>query len=125
MNKQVGNNINNKIDINETGIGFINYFYSLLPNYQQLIIDEVIKDFTVINCNNIKYEKETLIQIIETLSHNIYNINNISVIDSGSRRLDILVSGMLNGTNYFSQFFAICNANNKWYLRHSIINIMI
>ena len=115
-----GNNINNHIDLNKVGADFVNYYYNNLSDLQKLIDEEILVPFTKLKYNDYVYSNDELIQFLIQLSEQNIIINNINVLDSGSRRLDILINGTINDEP-FSQYFLLCYLK-CWYLKNSLLN---
>lgn len=124
-NDKSGMNINNYINIQQTAYNFIDYYYNTInSNFSDLISHDVIKTFTKIKAEGVEYTGDNLFNILAVMSQNHFDITKIEQLDSGSRRIDILVNGIINQTNHFSQTFLICHNDERWFLKNSIINII-
>ena len=125
----MNNNIVQKIDYQQLSKEFVNYFYTnwaSAPNtyiqskafseYSRLKVDD-----TIYSGNNfIKYliEKSTNLKI---------DIIKFNCIDSGSRRIDINVTGYILKDNIkyiFSQYFLLAHLKDNWTIQNSILNII-
>lgn len=116
-----GSNINQKIDVNEVVSNFITYYFTnLTTNQNKLYEDGIISFNTGIKYNSIYYEKGELETFLLNFYNSNININKYEYIESGSRRIDIVVHGSLNEGNFF-QSFLLCNLkDNKWFIKNSI-----
>ena len=87
-----------------------------------IIILVIIQQLNIIL---IKY-KEQIIPFLNNFSRYNYrvNLNKYNYIDSGSRRIDISIIGTMtsqNETINFNQTFIICNQDDSWYIKNSIL----
>ena len=127
-----GDQINQKVDIQQVGINFINYFYNNLKNdLQQLLNSGILRNHTRVKYNKKEYKGNELLQLLFQFSQDInFIIEENIIMDSGGRRADILVSGKMQSNKTqeifsFSQYFTI--ANNKdgnWFLHNSLLSIL-
>lgn len=112
----------------EIGKQFFDYFYSTLySNIDQFVIDGIITENTKLQFQSNTYIGMDCILFLKQLSCNLELKNcTYEIYDSGSRQIQILVSGIMN-TNIFSQVLTIIymgeKNNNKWILMNSIIII--
>ena len=121
-----GYNINNFIDTGAVAEDFLKTFYTAITsnNIQSLIDNNNIRNYTTIKYNNDKIQGSSIIGFLNNFNNYRVNLNKYNHIDSGSRRIDISVIGSLTNTNEninFSQTFIICNQNNSWYIKNSIL----
>ena len=132
--EKTGFNINNKIDIEETGKKYINYFYKCWnDDISTLIKDNFIKKYTRFQYKNATHKYEDFLLFLEyTKENNILNkmsIKEIQIMPSGSRRMDILVSGIITENNKitssFTQYFLIVSEPKEpesWFLQNTMLN---
>ena len=132
--EKTGFNINNKIDIEETGKKYINYFYKCWnDDISTLINDNFIKKYTRFRYKNATHDYEDFLLFLEhTKKNNILNkmsIKEIQIMPSGSRRMDILVSGIITDDNKlassFTQYFLIVSEPKEpesWFLQNTMLN---
>jgi hypothetical protein len=126
-----GTNIVNKIDFQLLAKDFVNFFYS-----NWMTNNQIIK--TIINLDSrISYQKKIYkgyTEVLEFLSllstpGIIFEIIDFNAMESGSRRIDIVVNGFVqqsNGVKYrLAQYFLIAHQNDSWKLQNSILNIFI
>lgn len=128
----IGDQINQKIDIQQVGNDFVNYFYNNLKNnLQELVNSGLLRNHTRIKYNNIEYKGSELINLLVQFNQEInFVIEENIIMDSGGRRADILTSGKIQSLKTqeiynFSQYFTI--ANNKdgnWFLHNSLLSIL-
>ena len=132
-------NINKQIIINknnELAMEFIKFYYNMIKTNPSLLVDSdgqfLYKDQSIyklqgqdiINPNNIL---QTLINFKNRgINH---NIKNIDIISMGSRRIEILVTGLLiiDGQTYnFSEVFNIAcgNKNSNWWILTNILRLV-
>jgi hypothetical protein len=116
-------NINAFIDTEKVAIDFVNYYFENIKNIQKMIDDNVIKHFTTIKYNSVEYKENNLIELLQHFGLNNIEVLKIESKDSGSRRIDISVIGKING-QIFNQTFLLCNSNNIWYLKNSILIVL-
>ncbi len=132
--EKTGYNINNKIDVVGTGKKYIDYFYNCWKlNIQKLLDDNFIKDYTKFQYKNSTYSSKDFINfLISSQKNNILNkmvIKETQIMPSGSRRMDILVSGLIiddnNISSTFTQYFLITSepkSPENWFLQNTILN---
>jgi hypothetical protein len=116
-------NINAFIDTGKVAIDFINYYFGNIFNIQKMINDNVIQTFTTLKYDSIEYKGNVLLELLQEIGTNHIEVLKIESKDSGSRRIDISVIGKLN-EQFFSQTFLLCNKDNVWYLKNSILIIL-
>jgi|SaaInlStandDraft_5_1057022.scaffolds.fasta_scaffold01622_10 hypothetical protein len=132
--EKTGYNINNKIDVVGTGKKYIDYFYKYWNlNIQQLLDDKFINDYTKFQYKNNTYLSKDFIEFLQSSQkNNILNkmvIKETQIMPSGSRRMDILVSGLIFENNKvsstFTQYFLITSdpkSPETWFLQNTILN---
>ena len=85
-----------------------------------MINDGVIKEYTTFNYNGNIYNKENMLTLMEMFKNSNINITNFQSLESGSRRIDLLLCGVIN-ENQFTQSMTICHLNETWFIKNSII----
>lgn len=124
--EKTGYNINNRIDIEMVVGEFINYYFVNFNNVNTLIENGIIKDYTTIKYENDKYTGETLKLFFSNFQGTQFNINKINFLESGSRRIDIIVFGQMINGNFnvsFCQTFVLCNNSDSWFIKNSIFTL--
>jgi len=112
----------------EIGKQFFDYFYSTLySNIDQFVIDGIITENTKLQFQSNTYIGMDCISFLKQLSSNLELKNcTYEIFDSGSRQIQILVTGIVNN-NVFSQVLTIIymgeKNNNKCILMNSILII--
>jgi hypothetical protein len=104
---------------------FINYFYQFwMVNPMILLTEDVIKPYSKLKYSNQVYEGESFIEVLKGfVSPGLqFTDCNFEILDSGSRQVYILVTGIIKNdltSKNFSQTFMIAYAgeNNKKSLR--------
>jgi len=132
----IGNNINQKANYNNIAYNFIQFYYDSL--------DKNLNNMFDINKNFIyKETSEFCLQGVLTKGgEKIYSkllelnqrgcqhkINSVDVVTSGSRRLNILVSGQiqLDGFTYsFTEYFHLASSKkeNNWWIQADILRTL-
>ena len=122
----------------EIGKQFFDYFYSTLhSNVEQFVVDGIITENTKLQFQSNTYIGMDCISFLKQLSSNLELKNcTYEIYDSGSRQIQILVTGLINTNmfshnvfshNVFSQVLTIIymgeKNNNKWVLMNSILII--
>lgn len=132
--EKTGYNINNKIDVVGTGKKYLDYFYYCWNNnILKLVEDNFIKDCTKFQYKNDTYSSQQFIDFLfSSQKSNILSkmvIKETQIMPSGSRRMDILVSGLIMDNNKvkstFTQYFLIVSepkSPENWFLQNTIIN---
>jgi hypothetical protein len=110
-----------KINSNEDGINFINYYYNNWVNNNN--INEVLENYSKLIYNKTTYNGNDINNILSLIRNNniIFTDCNYEIFDTNSRQIYLLVNGKLNN-NIFSQSFLL-TFNKKWILQHSILLI--
>lgn len=132
--EKTGYNINNKIDTVQTGNNIIDWFYNfwkIEPN--KLVESNFIRPYTKFQYKNIIYDYHDFLNFLISSKEN-GTVNNMQIIQkqvmpSGSRRLDILISGYIvkegKRVSAFSQYFLIVSdpkTPDNWFLQNTILN---
>ena len=112
----------------EIGHSFFQYFYTTwLNNPDTLISDMVVREHSKLQFKGNVYNGMDFIGFMKQLGKVEFNEMNCEVFDSGSRQVQLLVTGKINNTP-FSQFIMIVymgeKVTNKWSLMNSILSIM-
>ena len=123
--EKTGYNINNYVDVLSVVDNFIKtYFLSLdKNNIQALIENKIIRNYSSIKFNSDKLQGNDIISFLSYFTNYNISINKYNFIDSGSRRIDISVIGVLKNEKEllnFNQTFIICHHDNSWYIKNSI-----
>jgi hypothetical protein len=127
-----GNNILQKIDYNQLSRQFIEYFYNTWQtNPFDFIAGQIFTEYSrlQVDINIYKYNDiVTYLNNIKTSGSFKVEISKMNCMDSGSRRIDILVNGIFhlnNNKHIFSQSFLITYVKDAWKFQNSILNIFI
>lgn len=130
--KTSGDQINKKINIQEVGLEFINfYFQNIKSNLNTLYESNMIRNHTRIRYKDVEYKDQELFNLLNQLGNQInFFGEEIIVMDSGARRVDILVNGYITENNdinkkRFCQYFAIANNNKGWFIHNSLLSILL
>ena len=128
-----GDQINQRVDIQQIGTQFINFYYTnLKEDFQKFISCGIIKSHTRIRYCNVEYKEELLLQLFTQMNREFtFTMDEYNIMDSGGRRADIVVIGKLTvSTNpgkifRFVQYFTIANNKDKnWFIHNSLLNIL-
>ena len=120
QNVDSGINIVNKIDYNKVGRDFVQFYYKNINTVQPIV--PYLRQSTIFKFNSEENAYSKLPALFDKLKKYTYNIEKVEVLPSGSRRLDIIVSGNITGASKFSQYFLLCNEKEQqWYLKSSIL----
>lgn len=129
--EKTGYNINQLTDTKKVSEDFINYFYcKWSSNPSEMITDNIIKKYTNFLYKSIKYDYENFIKFMNDSKNLLKNIDikNKEILQSGSRRLDICVTGTFHFTettiNFCQYFLLVSEPKNplNWYIQNSILN---
>lgn len=130
-----GTNIVQKIDINQLSSEFLQFFYNTWKtNPQNFITSGLFYDHSRLSFDGTVYKGIDIVTFLNSIYQECigscldFTIKKFNCMDSGSRRIDILVNGFINkqGTQYpFSQYFMVAHIKDSWKLHNSIINIFI
>jgi hypothetical protein len=127
-----GNNIVQRIDFHTLAKQFIEFFYNkwiIAP--EEFLTNGLMFESSKMNFNGkIVKGVEFIGEMIAIKNSGVVFTNiNCNALDSGSRRIDIMVNGFIcNSTNVkhrLSIFFLITYQNESWKLQNSILNIFI
>jgi hypothetical protein len=122
-----GNNIVQLIDYNQLAKQFIEFFYNKWTTApEEFLTNGLLFEYSKMNFNgNLLKGVDFIKQMVEMKNAGIVFSNiNCHALDSGSRRIDIMTSGMINQKN-FSQYFLIVFDKTSWKIQNSILNIFI
>ena len=116
-----GDNIINKIEDPQS---FANQFVEHYFNSILSCIDySMLKPFTMFKYDNVVYQNESLVALMQQLATNNIKFERVDVMASGSRRFDMIMIGKIN-ESFFSQYFMLNYEKDKsWYIKSSIISI--
>jgi hypothetical protein len=126
-----GYNINQLTDTNKVGIDFIQYFYTNWFNNPNIMKEQnIIKSYTKFQYKGEKHDMEKFLEFLRLSKNKLVNIElkNKEIMQSGSRRLDICVTGVFkfeNTCTNFCQYFLIVSepkSPNNWFLQNTILN---
>lgn len=128
--EKTGYNINNYINISSVVDKFIQtYFLSINNNNIQTLIDnKIIRNYSSIKFNSDRLQGNDIISFLSYFTNYNISINKYNFIDSGSRRIDISVIGVLKNEKdilNFNQTFIICHQDNSWYIKNSIFQTFV
>ena len=127
-----GDQINQRVDIQEIGTQFLNFFFTnSTQNLENLISSGIIKEHTRIKYQNKEFKGQDLISLLVQLNSNLnFNIEETIIMDSGGRRADIMVVGKaqnkIQQTKFyrFTQYFTIANNKGNWFVHNSLLSIL-
>ena len=134
INGKKGKNILQKVDFKPIVESFINFYFSNLSKLtsNQEILSLFNKNSRIMFSNNVYCgieQIDTFFTFIKSNSQNI-QLENYQMLESGSRRIDILINGSITKENQifkFSQYIFLChiieNKIDKWWIQNSIFNI--
>ncbi len=130
-----GNNIVQKIDYQQLATQFVDFYYTKwATNPLDFLTNGCIFEATKMNYNNkIVKGADIVTEMVNFHSNGPITFDSLkcNALDSGSRRIDVMVSGNINQTTNqvnqykFSQYFLILFQNNSWKIQNSILNIFI
>lgn len=131
MDLKVGSNILQKIDYKQIVQEFTNFYYTkLTSNPMELFTIGIINEHTRFNLNGTILKHHEIYPELNNMSFGsplVIKIDSTNSMDSGSRRIDILVNGtMTKGliTKHFTQSFLLAY-KDSWKIQNSILNIFI
>lgn len=127
-----GDQINQRIDIQQIGTNFLNFFFTnSTQNIQNLISSGIIKEHTRIKYQNKEFKGDELVALLVQLNSTInFIIEENTIMDSGGRRADIMVVGKAqskiehNKYYRFTQYFTIANNKENWFVHNSLLSIL-
>lgn len=127
-----GNNILQKIDYNELSRQFIHYFYNTWQtNPENFTTGQIFTEYSRLHVDTNTYKYNDIITYLNNIRSSAsfkIEISKMNCMDSGSRRIDILVNGTFyinEETHMFSQSFLIVHVKDAWKFQNSILNIFI
>ena len=132
----IGNNINQKTDYTQIATNFVNFYYNSLDTNVNNLIDVNGKflfknnsEMCIQGCLS-KGEEQIYHKIIELNNRGCqHQVDSIDVVTSGSRRLNILVTGriQLDGFLYaFTEYFHLASGKkeDEWWIQSNIIRTL-
>lgn len=127
-----GDQINQRVDIQEIGTQFLNFFFTnSTQNLENLISSGIIKEHTRIKYQNKEFKGQELVSLLVQLNSNLnFNIEETIIMDSGGRRADIMVVGKAQNKIQqskfyrFTQYFTIANNKENWFVHNSLLSIL-
>tara|TARA_B100000768_G_scaffold180254_1_gene199719 strand:- start:282 stop:716 length:435 start_codon:yes stop_codon:yes gene_type:complete len=126
--KNNGDNIIQKINIKKTVTEFVNFYYSNLnTNPNQLVSSNVLREYSSIKYDGIKYSGKEYFELVCNFFKNNIKMKptKVDFIDSGSRRIDISLLGTATNNNkQFTQTFLLSHNNKGWFVKNSILIIV-
>jgi len=127
-----GDNIIQKIDYHQLAQNFVNFFFAKwATNPLEFVTNGLFFEKSKMNLNgNILSGADIVKEMINMANGGdlVFSVNKTQALDTGSRRVDILVTGTMikNGVKYnFSNYILIIYQNETWKIQNSIINIFI
>jgi hypothetical protein len=127
-----GDNIIQKIDYHQLAQNFVNFFFAKWStNPLEFGTNGLFFEKSKMNLNgNILSGADIVKEMINMANGGdlVFSVNKVQALDTGSRRVDILVTGTMikNGVKYnFSNYILIIYQNETWKIQNSIINIFI
>ena len=125
-----GKNIVNKINFQMLAKEFSEFFFVCWKD-SKIEISNVIEDYTRLKYKNIIYKgKLEIITLLFSMAFEgiEFEIIDFDSMESGSRRIDIMITGNLINKNIkhrLSIYFLLTYQNESWKLQNSILNILI
>ena len=125
-----GKNIVNKINFEQLAKEFSDFFFFCWKN-RKVEITNVLEDYTRLKfMNNIYKGKEGIVTVLMNMAVSgiDFEINDINAMESGSRRIDVMINGFIINRDVkhtLSVYFLITYQNEAWKLQNSILNIFI
>ena len=130
-------NILQKIDFKPIIDNFINFYFSNLSilndsNSINQLLTLFNQSSRIKFTNNVYSGHEQIYNFFNFLKSNcqLIQLENYQMMESGSRRVDILLNGIIikdNQTYKFSQYIFLCHntekKQDKWWIQNSIFNI--
>lgn len=125
--KNNGDNILHKINVNDVVNEFIKFYYTSFNTNPDNIINN-IREFSTLKYSNQKYDGKKFYNKVCIFHKQQVRMlpKNVEFIDSGSRRIDISVTGVASDNKLsknFSQTFLISHSKDGWYIKNSILII--
>ena len=136
-NGKNGKNILQKIDFKPIVDNFISFYFTNLSiinddTSNQQLLTLFNQHSRIMFSNNVYLGLEQIYTFFVFFKSNCQSIQleNYQMIESGSRRVDILINGIImkdNQSYKFSQYIFLChtteNKQDKWWIQNSILNI--
>jgi hypothetical protein len=132
QDERIGDQINQRVDIQQVGTNFINFYYTTCKNnINTLFTSGVLKNHTRLRYKNIEYKDQELAKLLTQINQESnFILEETIIMDSGGRRADILVTGKIQMIKTheilrFSQYFTI--ANNKdgnWFIHNMLLSVL-
>jgi len=132
QDERIGDQINQRVDIQQVGASFINFYYTTCKNnINTLVTSGVLKNHTRLRYKNTEYKDQELVQLLTQINYDSnFILEETIIMDSGGRRADILVTGKIQMKRTheilrFSQYFTI--ANNKdgnWFIHNMLLSVL-
>jgi hypothetical protein len=131
-NIKSGANIVQKINYSRVVEEFIEFYYNTwMTNPSNFISANLITEYSRLLVDDVEYKSsESIIRYLYDIWLNSglkIELKKVSCLDSGSRRIDIVVNGVIckNDIKYnFTQYFLLAHYNNSWKFQNSILNIL-
>jgi len=129
---RIGDQINQRVDIQQVGNNFINFYYTTCKNnINALFTSGVLKDHTRLRYKDKEYKEQELVQLLTQINQeSTFVLEETIIMDSGGRRADILVIGKIQMIQTqeifrFSQYFTIANnKDNEWFIHNTLLSIL-
>ncbi len=132
QNNKSGNNVMQKIDFNGLAKEFLQVFYhTWITNPMNFYQSGLFYEHSRFAVDGNTYGAEDSIAYLQNIKNGLnfnIDVSKFNCMESGSRRMDILVNGFMykNGVKYpFSQYFLLANIKDSWKIQNSILNIFI
>jgi len=132
QDERIGDQINQRVDIQQVGTNFINFYYTTCKNnINTLVTSGVLKNHTRLRYKNTEYKDQELAKLLTQINQESnFILEETIIMDSGGRRADILVTGKIQMKRTheilrFSQYFTI--ANNKdgnWFIHNMLLSVL-
>ena len=122
-----GNNIVQRIDFHILAKQFIEFFYNkwvIAP--EEFLTNGLMFESSKMNFNGKIVKGVEFIGEMVAIKNSgvVFTSINCNALDSGSRRIDIMVNGKINQNN-FCQYFLLIYDKTSWKIQNSILNIFI
>ena len=136
QNHKKGYNINQKVDYNIIASNFVNFYYHNLDTNLSNLIDVNGKFIYKGNSEYciqgqiIKNQEQIYARLLELNKRGCaHNVHSIDVVTSGSRRLNILVTGQIKLDDFlysFTEYFHLASGKkeNEWWIQSDILRTL-
>jgi len=128
--EKTGNNINQKIDFTALSKQFVDYFYNTWSSDPtQFVPSGLFTEYSRMNIDGTIYANYNIIHKLLEIQQGDplkFELTKINCMDSGSRRIDIMVNGYIHKgkSKYaFSQYFLIAHIKDSWKFHNSILSL--